>query len=140
MRGILNSGHQRNRPYIRWDAVSRMHEDCPTSAMAALASIGDLPGTIMDRAVVIRMRRRAPSEQVSPYRTRRDGPPLREIGDWLADWSETRLSDLEDAEPDMLVEDRAADTWEPLVAVADLVGGTWPARARAAVLQLAKLS
>ncbi len=32
----------------------------------------------------------------------------------------------------MPLEDRAADTWEPLVAVADLAQGDWPARARAA--------
>jgi hypothetical protein len=32
----------------------------------------------------------------------------------------------------MPVEDRAADTWEPLVIVADLAGGPWPQRARAA--------
>jgi hypothetical protein len=30
----------------------------------------------------------------------------------------------------MPLEDRAADTWEPLIAVADLAGGDWPARAR----------
>ena len=34
--------------------------------------------------------------------------------------------------PPMPVEDRAADTWEPLVAVADLAAGSWPDRARAA--------
>jgi hypothetical protein len=43
---------------------------------------------------------------------------------------------LSDAEPDMPVEDRAADTWEPLVAVADHVGGSWPQRARRACLVL----
>jgi putative DNA primase/helicase len=32
--------------------------------------------------------------------------------------------------------DRAADTWEPLIAIADLAGGDWPARARAAALAL----
>jgi hypothetical protein len=32
----------------------------------------------------------------------------------------------------MPVEDRAADTWEPLIVVADLAGGEWPAAARAA--------
>jgi hypothetical protein len=32
----------------------------------------------------------------------------------------------------MPLEDRAADTWEPLIAIADLAGGDWPARARAA--------
>ena len=40
------------------------------------------------------------------------------------------------AAPELPVEDRAADTWEPLVAIADLAGGHWPADARAAVLAL----
>jgi hypothetical protein len=30
----------------------------------------------------------------------------------------------------MPLEDRAADTWEPLIAIADLAGSDWPARAR----------
>jgi hypothetical protein len=32
----------------------------------------------------------------------------------------------------MPVEDRAADTWEPLIAIADTAGGHWPKTARAA--------
>jgi hypothetical protein len=36
----------------------------------------------------------------------------------------------------MPVEDRAADTWEPLVIVADHASGSWPDRGRAAVLAL----
>jgi Protein of unknown function (DUF3631) len=138
LRGIINSGHQRNRPYIRWDVTARETEKCPTFAMAALASIGDLPDTIMDRSIVIRMRRRAPSENVAPYRTRRDSPRLRDLGEWVHDWAERNGDELRDAEPEMPVEDRAADTWEPLVAVADLVGGEWPERARAAVRRLVR--
>lgn len=34
------------------------------------------------------------------------------------------------------VEDRPADVWEPLLAVADAAGGSWPTRARAACMQL----
>ena len=37
----------------------------------------------------------------------------------------------------MPLEDRAADTWEPLIAIADLAGGPWPAQARDAALVLA---
>ena len=37
----------------------------------------------------------------------------------------------------MPLEDRAADTWEPLIAVADLAGGTWPDLARDAAVALA---
>ena len=38
--------------------------------------------------------------------------------------------------PDLPVEDRAADNWEPLVALADVAGGDWPARARKAAVLL----
>ena len=34
----------------------------------------------------------------------------------------------------MPLEDRAADTWEPLIAIADLAGGDWPTRARTAAV------
>jgi hypothetical protein len=98
--------------------------------MALLAAIGELPDTIMDRAVVVRMRRRAPGEQVDPYRTRRDAPPLHDVRDRLATWARAQLRELHHATPSMPLEDRAADTWEPLIAIADLAGGDWPSRAR----------
>jgi Protein of unknown function (DUF3631) len=136
LRGILNAGHSKNRPYIRWDVAARAPEHCPTFAMAALAGIGALPDTITDRAVVVKMRRRAPGEIVDRYRQRRDGEPLKELGARLGAWVRAHLLELREAEPDMPVEDRAADTWEPLIAVADLAGGDWPARARKAALVL----
>ncbi|MFI6332139.1 DUF3631 domain-containing protein [Micromonospora chersina] len=136
LRGLLNAGHQRNRPAIRWDNNTHSLEKIPTFAMAALAGIGAMPDTIEDRAVVVRMRRRAPGETVAPYRHRRDGPALRKVAQRLAAWLAANLAALETAEPPMPVEDRAADTWEPLVAVADLAGGTWPQRARQAVTVL----
>ncbi len=51
-------------------------------------------------------------------------------------WVRAHLDQLEAAAPDLPVEDRAADTWEPLVAIADTAGGQWPTNARAAVLAL----
>jgi hypothetical protein len=132
LRGLLNAGHQRNRPMLRWDITSRSLDELQTFAMAMLASIGDLPDTIMDRAVVIRMRRRSRGERVAPYRTRRDAPPLNELRDRLNVWARGHLEDLEAATPEMPLEDREADTYEPLIAVADLAGGAWPARARKA--------
>jgi hypothetical protein len=130
LRGLLNAGHQRNRPMLRWDVTSRTAEQLDTFAMALLAAIGELPDTIMDRAVVVRMRRRAAGEQVDPYRTRRDAPPLHDLRDRLSTWARAHLRDLQQAAPAMPLEDRAADTWEPLVAIADLAGGDWPTRAR----------
>jgi len=130
LRGLLNAGHQRNRPAIRWDNNTHQLEKIPTFAMAALAGIGAMPDTIEDRAVVIRMRRRAPGESVKPFRHRRDRPALSDVATQLAAWVGAHLPELERAEPVMPLEDRAADTWEPLIAIADLAGGDWPDRAR----------
>ena len=72
LRGILNAGFGRDRPYRRWDVTTRDVEDCATFAMAVLAGIGSLPDTIEDRAVIIELRRKSPSERVTKYRVRRD--------------------------------------------------------------------
>jgi hypothetical protein len=140
LRGIVNAGHQRNRPYIRWDATTRMAENCPTFAMTAVAGIGDMPETIEDRAVIVSMRRRAPHETVEPYRTRRDAPALREIAHRLATWMATIVDQLVDAVPAMPIDDRAADNWEPLIAVADAAGGPWPVLARSAAVAMVNAS
>jgi hypothetical protein len=136
LRGLLNAGHQRNRPMLRWDVTTRTLDRLDTFAMALLAAIGELPDTIMDRAVVIRMRRRAAGERDDPYRTRRDAPPLHQLRERLGGWVREHLRDLHHATPPMPLEDRAADTWEPLVAIADLAGGDWPDRARTAATTL----
>ncbi|MFC4035306.1 DUF3631 domain-containing protein [Streptomyces polygonati] len=130
MRGLLNAGHQRNRPTTRVTGAEHKPVKFPTFAMAAIAGIGDLPDTIMDRAVIIRMRKRLETEHVDDFRTRTAIPFLHQVRDRLADWLVTRLEAAADLVPAMPVRDRAADTWEPLVAVADLAGGEWPQRAR----------
>ncbi|USQ75356.1 DUF3631 domain-containing protein [Ornithinimicrobium cryptoxanthini] len=133
LRGLLNAGHQRGLTYGRLLGPYRPVQ-FPTFAMAMLAGIGRMPDTIEDRAVVLNLRRRKPTEKVAPFRRRRDALPLFELRGQLADWAEAAVVDLDGAEPSMPpgVEDRAADTWEPLLAVADLAGGAWPERARAA--------
>lgn len=136
LRGLLNAGHQRGRPTLRYDAGSRSVEKIETFAMAALAGIGMMPDTIEDRAAVIRMRRRAKGEEVQPYRVRRDAPVLAELRERLHEWVTAHLDELANAAPVMPLEDRAADTWEPLIALADLAGGPWPSRARNAALTL----
>jgi hypothetical protein len=137
LRGILNAGHARGWPYIRWDPVKRVREECPTFAMAIVAGIGDMPDTLEDRAVVVNMRRRAPGEEVDRFRRRRAVPPLHALRARLHKWLVDHVNDLAHAEPDLPVEDRAADVWEPLIAVADLAAGDWRERARKACCALA---
>lgn len=136
MRGLLNAGHQRGRYVTRVVGNDHTPHQFATFAMAALAGIGDLPDTVMDRSVVIRMRRRAEGEKVKPFRSRRDIPALHDLRDRIAFWARPLLDEAADLEPEMPVEDRAADTWEPLVIVADLAGGHWPRLARTACAQM----
>ncbi|MFI6152159.1 DUF3631 domain-containing protein [Kitasatospora sp. NPDC051170] len=136
MRGLLNAGHQRGRYVLRVVGNDHTPHQFHTFAMAAIAGIGDLPDTIMDRSVVIRMRRRADDEQVAPYRTKRDRPALHELRAKLALWANPLAEQALRLEPTMPVEDRAADTWEPLVIVAELAGGPWPRLARQACVRM----
>jgi hypothetical protein len=136
LRALINAGHQRNRPCRRCVGPSQTPTDFETFAMVMLAAIGTLPDTVMDRSVVIRMRRRAPGERVAPFRSRRDAPPLNALRDDLAGWVRDNIDALRSAVPLMPLEDRAADTWEPLVAIADLAGADWPERVRKAATVL----
>ncbi len=99
----------------------------------AIAGIGKLPSTVADRAVPIRMRRRSPDEPVARFRQRTAAAEARQLA---FDWSSVAVvADV--AVPEEL-NDRAADSWEPLIAIADAVGGSWPARARLAAIALAR--
>ncbi|MFE9174323.1 DUF3631 domain-containing protein [Streptomyces kebangsaanensis] len=138
LRGLLNAGHQRNRPAWRISGPEQKPTSFPTFAMAALAGIGDLPDTIMDRAVVLRMQKRKPGERITPFRSRYSVPELNAVRDRLAAWLTPLRGTAAGLVPQMPVEDRAADTWEPLVTVADLAGGHWPDQARAACLAMTR--
>ncbi|MGW6905672.1 DUF3631 domain-containing protein [Streptomyces sp. NPDC054940] len=140
LRGLLNAGHQRNRPTLRVVGVGTEQKvkEFPTFGMAALAGIGGMPDTIMDRAIVVQMRRRGPGESVKPFRTRRDAPRFTSIGMTLVEWLRPATDALADMEPDMPLEDRAADTWEPLIIIADHAGGDWPKLARHAAEKMVK--
>jgi len=141
LRGLLNAGHRRGatagRCVVRGKIIET--EEIPAYAAVAMAGLGSLPDTILSRSIIVRMRRRAPHEVVEPYRRRTHGREGEALRDRLAAWSnETVLARLEHAHPDMPngVEDRDADVWEPLIAIADEAGGAWPDRARQAAVEL----
>jgi hypothetical protein len=140
LRALFNAGFQRNRPALRCVGPQQVPTEFPTFAMAAFAAIGRLPDTIMDRAIHIDLQRRATGETVAHFRIRRDGPKLTKLATRLAQWVAANIDTLAEAEPHLPVEDRAADAWEPLIAIADAAGGVWPKRARAACRALAKLA
>lgn len=140
IRGLLNAGHRRGatagRCVVRGKVIET--EELPAYAAVALAGLGDLPDTVLSRCVVIRMKRRAPHEHVEPFRPRLHWPEGHQLRDELAAWADLVREDLRDAWPEMPngIEDRNADCWEALLAVADAAGGQWPERARCGAVAL----
>ncbi|MGC1890623.1 MAG: DUF3631 domain-containing protein, partial [Stellaceae bacterium] len=102
-----------------------------------LAGIGKLPDTVTDRSISIEMKRKRPTEKVKPLRAR-DGLELWDLGRKVARWATDNFDALRGARPGMptQLQDRAADAWSPLLAIADLAGGRWPERARKAAGEL----
>ena len=84
------------------------------------------------------MRRRAPEEKIEAFRRRVHAPIGEGLRRRLAGWAATILDEATEARPEMPagVDDRDADIWEPLLAVADIAGGDWPNQAREAAKAL----
>jgi hypothetical protein len=144
IRGLLNAGHRRGamvgRCVIQGKTITT--EESPAYCAVALAGLGFLPDTLMTRSVVIRMRRRAPSEHVEPFRHRDHCGHGEFLQDRLATWAAPLVETVAAARPVMPkgIEDRAADCWEPLLAIADAAGGHWPEIARVAAVALVAAS
>ncbi len=123
IRGLLNAGHRKHsvagRCVVRGKEV--FTEEIPAYCAVALAGLGGLPDTILSRCVIVRMRRRAPSETIEPYRRRVNGPDGERLRERLAAWIESVMPQLTDTFPFMPdgIVDRDADVWESLIAIAD---------------------
>jgi hypothetical protein len=140
IRGLLNAGHRRGamagRCVVRGKIIET--EELPAYCAVALAGLGSVPDTILSRSVVVKMRRRAPTETVEPYRRRIHAPHGGALRDSIATWALAAIARLTDAMPEMPagIQDRDADVWEALLAIADMVGGDWPECARVAAVAL----
>ena len=144
IRGLLNAGHRKHavagRCVVRGKEI--FTEEIPAYCAVALAGLGGLPDTILSRCVIVRMRRRAPSEVIEPYRRREHAPAGTRLAQRLTAWAASVEDKVTGAWPAMPegIQDRDADVWESLLAVADAAGGQWPELARVAAVSLVKES
>lgn len=140
IRGLLNAGHRRGavagRCVVRGKIVET--EEIPAYCAVALAGLGGLPDTLLSRSVVVRMKRRAPAERIEQFRRRAHFDAGAALRDRLAVWAAGIRDNVAKAWPEMPagIEDRDADVWEAMLAVADAAGDTWPNRARVAAVAL----
>jgi len=140
LRALLNVGYKLGAAIPRCVGLAHDVQNFAVHCATALAGLGDLPETIMSRSVIIRMRRRANSESVEPFRTRLHEPAGHALRDRLAIWASLTGPQAGAAWPELPpgIVDRAAEVWEPLIATADAAGGGWPKLARSACLELCK--
>lgn len=138
LRGALNGGHRRGATIPRCVGENHDVRHFHIFGPVAFAGIGLLPDTLLGRSIIIPMRRRARGEVVKDFRERETRPEGQALGRRMAAWVTRNLDTLADARPQMPpnITDRTADIWEPLFAIADLAGGNWGARARAAAVRL----
>lgn len=139
LRAIINAGHRAGATVPRCvgtEDVKAFHVYCPV----VLAGLGSLPETIAVRSIPIVMkRRRKGGPDIRPFRMRFAESALHKCRESLEAWSLASEPALSMAFPDMPVQDRQADVWEPLIAIADLAGEGWPERARNACIALTQV-
>ena len=135
LRGILNAGFAKNGTYSRVCSGGEV-VDLSVFSAKVIAGLECLPDTVADRSIPIKMKRATVEEQ----RRRYDRHEVEHVASGLR---AQLLAHTEGSPPGFLrpalieqLNDRQNDIVEPLMAIANLAGGTWPEKARAALLEL----
>ena len=163
LRGILNAGYSRKTAYVvrvTNEVVQSPRSKVPGSSVAGeppasliqpptsisrlarfscwcpkvLAAIGRLPDTLADRCIVIRMQRKMTSEECERIKNLEVSRLRRQCARLVLD----HAAQIAGARPEIpaSLNDRAADIWEPLLALADVAGEEWAKRGRQAAVSL----
>ena len=139
LRGLLNAGNDRTSSRVL-RCVGEEKEVVAYDAFGAkvLAGIGHIPDTMEDRSIVVELRRKLESEKVRRFSVLDDQREFKEIRRKLLRWAFDYGKTIGRARPALPygLNDRAADNWSPLLAIADLAGGEWGKRARTAAIEL----
>ncbi|MCX7626428.1 MAG: DUF3631 domain-containing protein [Candidatus Sumerlaeaceae bacterium] len=149
LRALLNCGNRRLSGYVL-RTVGRNAADMEVRAFEAfgpkvLAGIGKQADTIVDRSIVIEMRRATKEEKkaIKKFRCVLATTELRELAQKLARFSKdcgNRFRELllDGVEELGLANDRAEDNWETLLMIARLFGTSCYQRARRAALEFVR--
>jgi hypothetical protein len=132
VRGVLNAGHKRGGQVLRAVGDDFEPRAFRVFSPVAIAGIGNLPGTIADRSIVIPMKRAMREELPAPIGKEAQAEAVR-LSRCAVRWAADHKTEIAEAEPDMgKLFNRIADNWRPLYAIADIAGDNWPDLARKA--------
>ncbi len=124
LRGVINSGHTKATAFvIRCDGEDNKPTRFSTWCPKSLAMIGTPPDTIQDRSIILNLRRKLAGEE-----TERHGDEVEEdfrrLRSMIRRWVDDNEAALRLAKPQRLTtsNDRQADNWRPLLAIAHVAG------------------
>jgi uncharacterized protein DUF3631 len=120
---ILQAGFRQGAYVLRCVGKDFAVKKFPVFCPKAILAIGNLPDTLMDRSVVISMRRHLQSERVARFRRRQASEQAAGIVRTITAWAEKNKKNVARAYSKQnldFLKDREADLWEPLFAVASV--------------------
>lgn len=129
LRGVVNGSQRRKAAYLL-RCVGDDHEPrqfvtwCPK----AIAGIGGLPDTVLDRSIVVRLERRSPNVSLEHWRDRDKAgieTMRRKLTRWTDDNATNIVKGLSEVEFPSGLHDRARDAWDALLAIGNEAGGLW---------------
>lgn len=140
LRGIINCGYDRDGHVARTESNGKQLEPqfFACYAPVAIAAIGTLPPTILDRGIIITMRRKKRSEEFDRVRMNEIREQLTQIQRKCLRFITDNEQQIREAKVDIpnRFNDRAADIWEPLYQLAATVSPEWLIKLRTASLSL----
>jgi hypothetical protein len=103
LRGILNTGHRSSgkASCCVGKGADISYKDFKTFCPKAIAGIGNLPDTVADRSIPIRLKRAAPGEAVARFRLREIESEAKGLRDQLESWGSLIAHGLPGARPDL---------------------------------------
>ena len=127
LRGLLNAGHKRGACAYRCEGDRNAVRSFKAFAPAALAGIGQIPGTLADRSIAIQLVEAEPGQVADGF----DESNLEietALCRKLARWARDNFDALKACKPVLPATafNRLADNWRPLFAIAQLADGDWP--------------
>ena len=140
MRGIINSGHRKSGAYVLrvdGEGSAMKPRQFSTWSPMAIAMIKTPPDTIIDRSIMVTLRRKQQSEAIKrlPIEPLQAWAEIRQkCQRWYNDHQET-LQTMLPSIPSV-GNDRAEDNWLPLLAISELLGGQWSALTSAAMITI----
>jgi hypothetical protein len=124
---VLNAGHRKGNTIPRCEGPKQQVRQFSVYGPKLFAAIGRLPDTLLDRSIVVHMKRRTKAQQVERFRQVRATTEAKPLHDGAARFVQSHRADIERVYQQVLetdlafLNDRDADLWTPLFTICSVI-------------------